>query len=235
MDLTGRNFGRIFEVVAQGGKTLFILLRIRAPARFFNGGGGHCRECRRHEPCRGVWVSPKKIFKFGGYELLFRLLSWDMYMSLKIDLEYENGKLLQVTIIKITESKENKSIQCVWLNKSREGGGGDSSPLALPLATALKILRGYEAGRPLRPPQKSADAFGRKNSHSTRVARLFDKTTRCVTWWDRWVIAWIYPKQALPDFFLYLFLWNSMFYGLPYNLQIYGSNIQKRAVRGDRV
>ena len=32
-------------------------------------------------------------------------------MSPKIDPEYENGKLLQVTIIKITESKENKSIQ----------------------------------------------------------------------------------------------------------------------------
>ena len=28
----------------------------------------------------------------------------------KIDLEYENGKQLQVTAIKITESKENKSI-----------------------------------------------------------------------------------------------------------------------------
>ena len=32
-------------------------------------------------------------------------------MSPKIDPEYENGKLLQVTIIKITEPKENKSIQ----------------------------------------------------------------------------------------------------------------------------
>ena len=29
----------------------------------------------------------------------------------KIDLGYENGKQLQVTIIRITESKENKSIQ----------------------------------------------------------------------------------------------------------------------------
>ena len=32
-------------------------------------------------------------------------------MSPKIDPEYENGKLLQVAIIKITEPKENKSIQ----------------------------------------------------------------------------------------------------------------------------
>ena len=29
----------------------------------------------------------------------------------KIDLGYENGKQLQITIIRITESKENKSIQ----------------------------------------------------------------------------------------------------------------------------
>ena len=32
------------------------------------------------------------------------------YVS-EIDPEYENGKLLQVTIIKITEPKENKPIQ----------------------------------------------------------------------------------------------------------------------------
>ena len=49
-------------------------------------------------------------------------------MSPKIDLEYENGKLLQVTIIKITESKENKSIQCV----QRGEGGGTLPPLPPP-------------------------------------------------------------------------------------------------------
>ena len=70
-------------------------------------------------------------------------------MSPKIDLEYENGKLLQVTIIKITESKENKSIQCVWLNRSREGKGtGLFPPCPPPLAMALRILRGTRRGGP---------------------------------------------------------------------------------------
>ena len=42
--------------------------------------------------------------------MLFSALCHEIYRR-KIDLEYENGKQLQVTIIKITESKENKSIQ----------------------------------------------------------------------------------------------------------------------------
>ena len=49
----------------------------------------------------------------------------------KIDLEYENGKQLQVTIIKITESKENKSINRLDVFGSTvpgaEGGGGGGS------------------------------------------------------------------------------------------------------------
>ena len=40
----------------------------------------------------------------------------------KIGLEYENGKQLQVTIIKITESKENKSIH-------RRNVSGSTGPL----------------------------------------------------------------------------------------------------------
>ena len=47
----------------------------------------------------------------------------------KIDLENENGKQLQVTIIKITESKENKSIQRLDLSGST-GPGGATAPLA---------------------------------------------------------------------------------------------------------
>ena len=46
-------------------------------------------------------------------------------MSPKIDLEYENGKLLQVTLIKITESKENKSI---CLAQQVQRGGAPPSP-----------------------------------------------------------------------------------------------------------
>ena len=46
-----------------------------------------------------VWgYSPLKIFKFGGSEALFSALV--MKCVRKIDLEYENGKQLQVTIIK---------------------------------------------------------------------------------------------------------------------------------------
>ena len=50
-------------------------------------------------------ILPHKIFTFGIFSTCH-----EIYL-LKIDLEYENGKQLQVTIIKITESKENKSIQ----------------------------------------------------------------------------------------------------------------------------
>ena len=43
----------------------------------------------------------------------------------KIDLEYENGKQLQVTIIKITESKENKSIRRLDVSSSTGRGAGE--------------------------------------------------------------------------------------------------------------
>ena len=49
----------------------------------------------------------------------------------KIDLEYENGKQLQVTIIKITESKENKSIKRLDVFGSTvPGAEGAAAPLA---------------------------------------------------------------------------------------------------------
>ena len=56
----------------------------------------------------------------------------------KIDFEYENGKQLPVTIIKITESKENKSIHRLNVSGSTGpvGGGGAAAPLAPLLATA---------------------------------------------------------------------------------------------------
>ena len=49
----------------------------------------------------------------------------------KIDLEGENGKQLQITIIKITESKENKSIHRLDLSGSTGPGAGGSCPTAL--------------------------------------------------------------------------------------------------------
>ena len=55
----------------------------------------------------------------------------------KIDLEYENGKQLQVSIIEITESKENNSIRRLDVSGST-GPGGQVPPLSPPpLATAL--------------------------------------------------------------------------------------------------
>ena len=79
----------------------------RAVARFFVTGG-HYRECRR---------------------LVHTILSTCHEICLrKIDLEYENGKLLQVTLIKTTTSKENKSINRLDLSDST-GRGGQLPPL----------------------------------------------------------------------------------------------------------
>ena len=56
-------------------------------------------------------------------------------------LGHENGKQLQVTTIKITESKENKSIHRLDLSGSTGAGGRVVAPLPPPpLATALLIL-----------------------------------------------------------------------------------------------
>ena len=46
------------------------------------------------------------------------------YVSEKINPEYENGKQLQVTIIKVTEFKENKSVQRLDVSGSTGPGGG---------------------------------------------------------------------------------------------------------------
>ena len=71
----------------------------------------------------------------------------------KIDLEYEYGKQLRVTVIKITDSKEDNSIHRLDVSGSTslracKGGGGGvrgaAAPLALPsppLATALWFLK----------------------------------------------------------------------------------------------
>ena len=60
----------------------------------------------------------------------------------KVDLEYENGKQLQVTIIKVTESKENRSIHRLDVSGSI-GPGGQLPPLPPPpppIATVLIFL-----------------------------------------------------------------------------------------------
>ena len=60
-------------------------------------------------------------------------------MSRKIDLGYENVIRLQVTIIKITESEENKSDHRLDLSGSTGPGvgGGAAAPLPPLLAMAL--------------------------------------------------------------------------------------------------
>ena len=70
-------------------------------------------------------IPPQKIFKFGGSEVLFSALEICLR---KIDLEDENGKQLQITILKITESKENKSIHRLDLSGLTGPGGGGELP-----------------------------------------------------------------------------------------------------------
>ena len=76
-------------------------------------------------------VSSPRKFKFGGSETLFSVLIMRKVCLRKIDLEYENGKQLQVTITKITESKENKSIQRLDVSGSTGPGGGAALPCPL--------------------------------------------------------------------------------------------------------
>ena len=109
----------------------------RAETRFFVTGriSSSAEGTRLVVGSRGVL--PQKSFKFGGSETVFLALVM-RYVSEKIDLEPENGKQLQVTIIKITESKENNSIH--RLDESGSTGPGGSAPLASPLATGLVKL-----------------------------------------------------------------------------------------------
>ena len=74
-------------------------------------------------------ILPRKIFKFGGSETLFSALVMK-YVSEKLTLNMKMANILQVTIIKITDSKENKSIHRLNVSGSTGpvGGGGGSCP-----------------------------------------------------------------------------------------------------------
>ena len=82
----------------------------------------------------------QEIFKFGGSIPNAIFSTCHEIWLRKIDLEYENGKQLQVNITKITESKENKSTGRLDVSGST-GPGGSCPPYPLapspPLATAL--------------------------------------------------------------------------------------------------
>ena len=66
-------------------------------------------------------------------------------------LGHENGKQLQVTTIKMTESKENKSIHRLDLPGSTGLGGGSCPPcpplLVTPLLTILRYFQTTEKGK----------------------------------------------------------------------------------------
>ena len=77
-------------------------------------------------------ILPRKIFKFGGSETLFSALVMK-YVSEKLTLNMKMANILQVTIIKITDSKENKSIHRLNVSGSTGPvGGGGSCPPCLP-------------------------------------------------------------------------------------------------------
>ena len=106
-------------------------------ARFFvtgvRGGGGHYRECRRQEPCGAVWGYPPQE-NCQIWRLRNAIFSTFHGICLrKIDLEYENGKQLQVkssqvTIIKITKSTENNSIDRLLMCPAQQVQGA-AAPL----------------------------------------------------------------------------------------------------------
>ena len=98
---------------------------------FFNGGGGG-EEIASTEGNSLVGGSggilPQKIFQFGGSETLFLALV-TRYVSEKSTSNI-NDKQLQVTIIIITEPKENKSINRLDLPGSTGPGGVAAPPSA---------------------------------------------------------------------------------------------------------
>ena len=121
---------------------------IRAVARLFamgRGGGA----LSRTSLVVGFWGYPPPA-NFQIWRLRNAIFSTCHEICLrKIDLEYENGKQLQVTIIKITESKETKSIQRLDVSGSTGPGGqlppcppasygsGDRSLISYPYLTEV--------------------------------------------------------------------------------------------------
>ena len=107
----------------------------RAVARFFVTVRALSRVPNAGALLGGLGLSsPTKFSNWEAPKCYFQHLSWDM--SPKNRPRIWIGKQLQVTIIKITESKENKSIQRLDVSGSTcpRGDGGAAAPLA---STAL--------------------------------------------------------------------------------------------------
>ena len=81
-------------------------------------------------------ILPQKILRntiFSTHDICLR----------KIDCEYENGKKLQVAIIKITESKENKSFYRLDECLAQEVQGGEGGGAAAPLLPRYDFSYGF--------------------------------------------------------------------------------------------
>ena len=119
----------------------FYLQWFRAVARCFVTGWGGGEALLRVRKARallgggGVWEYPPSEH-FQIWRLRNAIFSSCHEIRLrKIDLEYENGKQLQVTTLLSLKKTNPSQTWFVWLNRSRGGGGGGG--LAPPLATAL--------------------------------------------------------------------------------------------------
>ena len=90
---------------------------------------------------RSGGILPQKILRntiFSTHEICLR----------KIDCEYENGKKLQVAIIKITESKENKSIYRLDVCLAQEVQGAEGGRQLPPCSPAMISVMVFENWSP---------------------------------------------------------------------------------------
>ena len=120
--------GAVYDAV-QGGSNFFNLCR--AVATFFVTGGGGGGEGAIIASAEGTnlvvgsgCILPQKILNMEASKRYFQHLSWDM----------------STTIIKISESKENKSIHRLDVSIPT-GPRGAAAPLTPPLATALLWMK----------------------------------------------------------------------------------------------
>ena len=90
-------------------------------------------------------ILPRKIFKLGGSETLFSALVMK-YVSEKLTLKMKMANILQVTIIKITDSKINKSIHRLNVSGSTGPVGGWGGGAAAPLAPLAPLLATAQTG-----------------------------------------------------------------------------------------